>query len=721
MSIEKMTQIWPEWTVEKLLGRGSFGEVYKVVRKDPEHHLESYAAIKVISIPQNQSEVDTLRSEGLDLNGSRTYLQRIVNDFIGEIQLMESLKGMQNIVSVEDYKVVEKTNEIGWDILIRMELLTPFNTYISDKKLSESEVIKLGIDICSALEICNRRNIIHRDIKPENIFINDFGYFKLGDFGIARKLENMTSGLSQKGTFNYMAPEVANSSYYDARADIYSLGLVLFKLLNKNRLPFLDSDKQLLNPNDRRVAVERRIRGDPLPSPCQASEEMAKVILRACAFDPNQRFATATDMKNALLNINSRTVQPHTDPVPPSNNSHVYPEQTAAVRRPKSLKTPQPDPERTAAARRSKSPETPQPDPERTAAVRRSKSPETPQPDPEQTAAVRRPKSLKTPQPDPEQTAAVKPTISANTQNQKKRKTKKTRIIAALIAFLVVIGIGIFVISKLFDNASNTLQTEDVHEKDTDITTENGVPDVLGLTETEARSSLEALGLSVSVELTPADGAHTGMVLSMDQTSDNSVKLLVGEFTNFTFIENEDGLTLTGGPTAQILNLPDTINCIPITAIGAYVFAEGVDCAQGIYQVHFPKNLKRIEEGAFCSCLTLSKVDLPDSVTIIEDSAFWGCSAISEFHISENIVSIGDYAFQYCYGIPEIILPESCRSIGLQAFEGCIAVKRIDLPVGLTEIGAGAFSGCFQATLYVTEGSLAQQYAEKGDIPYEVQ
>ena len=720
MSIEKMTQIWPEWTVEKLLGRGSFGEVYKVVRKDPEHHLESYAAIKVISIPQNQSEVDTLRSEGLDLNGSRTYLQRIVNDFIGEIQLMESLKGMQNIVSVEDYKVVEKTNEIGWDILIRMELLTPFNTYISDKKLSESEVIKLGIDICSALEICNRRNIIHRDIKPENIFINDFGYFKLGDFGIARKLENMTSGLSQKGTFNYMAPEVANSSYYDARADIYSLGLVLFKLLNKNRLPFLDSDKQLLNPNDRRVAVERRIRGDPLPSPCQASEEMAKVILRACAFDPNQRFATATDMKNALLNINSRTVQPHTDPVPPSNNSHVYPEQTAAVRRPKSLKTPQPDPEQTAAVKRLKPPETPQPDPEQTAAARRSKSPETPQPDPEQTAAVRRPKSPETPQPDPERTAAMKPTASTNTQNPKKRETKKTRIIAALIAFLLFIGIGVFVISKFFDNASNTLQTEDVHENDTDITTENRVPDVLGLTETEARSSLESLGLSVSVELTPADGAHTGMVLSMDQTSDNSVKLLVGDLTDFTFIENEDGLTLTGGPTAPILNLPDTINCIPITAIGAYVFAEDVDRAQGIYQVHFPKNLKRIEEGAFCSCLTLSKVDLPDSVTIIEDSAFWGCSAISEFHISENIVSIGDYAFQYCYGLPEIILPESCRSIGLQAFEGCIAVKRIDLPVGLTEIGAGAFSGCFQATLYVTEGSPAQQYAENGDIPYEV-
>jgi serine/threonine protein kinase len=87
---------------------------------------------------------------------------------------MESLKGIQNIVSVEDYKVIEKTDTIGWDIYIRMELLVPFNTYICDKVLTEEEVIKLGCDICTALEICGQRNIIHRDIKPENIFINDF-------------------------------------------------------------------------------------------------------------------------------------------------------------------------------------------------------------------------------------------------------------------------------------------------------------------------------------------------------------------------------------------------------------------------------------------------------------------------------------------------------------------------------------------------------------------
>jgi len=308
MSVEVLKQIWPEWQIEgKPLGKGSFGVVYKAVRRD--HNLESHAAIKEISIPADPSEVASLRSEGLDENATRTYLQGIVNDFVSEIQLMESLKGVPNIVSVEDYKVVEKTNEIGWDIYIRMELLTSFNAYVCDKKLAEEEIIQLGCDICTALEICAKRNIIHRDIKPENIFINDFGYFKLGDFGIARKMENMTGGLSQKGTFNYMAPEVANSSVYDARVDIYSLGIVLYRLLNGNRLPFLDTEKQLLNPNERRNAVDRRIRGEKLPAPCEASPAMADLILRACAYDPDMRFASATEMKQALMSVANGTYQ----------------------------------------------------------------------------------------------------------------------------------------------------------------------------------------------------------------------------------------------------------------------------------------------------------------------------------------------------------------------------------------------------------------------------
>lgn len=302
MANDILNNIWPEWEIEgKPLGRGTYGVVYKAVRRD--HNVESHAAIKVISIPSDSSEVDSLRSEGLDINKTRTYLQGVVNDFVSEIQLMESFKGVQNIVSVEDYKVIEKTDEIGWDIYIRMELLTPFNSYVCDKTLTEQEVVKLGCDICTALELCAKRNVIHRDIKPENIFINQFGDFKLGDFGIARKLENVTGGLSQKGTYYYMAPEIEKSTNYDATVDLYSLGLVLYRFLNKNRLPFLETEQQVLNPTERMAALRRRLDGEQLPVPCDASPAMAEIILCACSPDPRRRFASAAAMKNALMSV----------------------------------------------------------------------------------------------------------------------------------------------------------------------------------------------------------------------------------------------------------------------------------------------------------------------------------------------------------------------------------------------------------------------------------
>ena len=290
--------IWPEWQIVETLGSGSYGKVYKVVRR--ERDVESYAAVKVISIPSSDAEIDSLRSEGMSAEEVRRFLENIVRDCENEIRLMDIFKGVQNIVSMDDYKIVAREGQIGWDIYIRMELLTPFKDI--NRKLTEDEVIKLGIDICYALELCAEKNVIHRDIKPENIFVNDFGFYKLGDFGIARILENVSAGLSLSGSRNYMAPEVVKGNY-DATVDIYSLGIVLYQLLNGNRLPFLDTDSQALDHNARIAALNRRFNCEALPPPCNASPEMAEIILCATDPDPRMRFANASAMKAALKNV----------------------------------------------------------------------------------------------------------------------------------------------------------------------------------------------------------------------------------------------------------------------------------------------------------------------------------------------------------------------------------------------------------------------------------
>ena len=202
----------------------------------------------------------------------------------------------------------EKLEKIIWLHFIRMEYLTCLTDIITRKKFSVKEAAKLGVDLCSALELCEKKRIIHRDIKPGNIFVSEFGTYKLGDFGIARQMDRASGALSSRGTYDYMAPEMFKGMRYDATVDLYALGIVLYKLMNRNRPPFIDPEAPGITAGDKEAALGRRISGENLPAPCDASVPMSIVILKACRADPADRFKTPGQMKNCLENIlNDRT------------------------------------------------------------------------------------------------------------------------------------------------------------------------------------------------------------------------------------------------------------------------------------------------------------------------------------------------------------------------------------------------------------------------------
>ncbi len=293
-----ISEVWPEWQEECVLGEGSFGKVYKAKRA--EYGRTFYSAIKVITVPKGPNEIKYARSQGMSDNEVYEYFRSIVDGLLNEISLMDNLKGAKNIVGIEDYKIVEHQEGIGWDIFIRMELLTPFDSFVSNPEFSQKDVIKLGVDICSALEVCEQNNIVHRDIKPDNVFISRFGEYKLGDFGIARKMEATQANLSRKGTLNYMAPEVYKSEEYGSNVDIYSLGMVLYTLLNNNRVAFLDPYNPITY-KDNESALSKRLSGVTPPLPCNASQSLGRVILKACAYNPHERYQNATEFKNDLI------------------------------------------------------------------------------------------------------------------------------------------------------------------------------------------------------------------------------------------------------------------------------------------------------------------------------------------------------------------------------------------------------------------------------------
>ena len=290
--------VWPEWELIEKIGEGSFGKVYKAKRT--ERGRSFYSAIKSISIPASKGELDSVRSEMNNEQSTREYFRNLVEDCIQEIYTMEHFCGNSHVVSFEDFKVVEYLDEIGWDISIRMEYLTSFMDYCTGKELTEKEVIKLGCDLAMALIYCRKLNIIHRDVKPENIFVSRFGDFKLGDFGIAREQAHTMSNMSKKGTYSYMAPEIYKGEKYDSSIDIYSLGIVLYKLMNQNRLPFLSLDKQLITYRDKETALARRMAGEKMPAPVNASAAFSHIILKACAYEPGKRYRKPEDMLRDL-------------------------------------------------------------------------------------------------------------------------------------------------------------------------------------------------------------------------------------------------------------------------------------------------------------------------------------------------------------------------------------------------------------------------------------
>lgn len=294
-----MTQqaaLWPGWDVVAELGSGSFGKVYEI-RRNTFGHVER-AALKVIHIPRDQSELDALAAQGYSRQQIVARLWQQLQGILGEYNRMSDIKGHTNVVYCDDFRYAQHSNGLGWTLYIKMELLTPMLRTVR-LPVSQVQVIRLGMDMCRALELCRSRSIVHRDIKPQNIFVSRDGDYKLGDFGIAKTAAGIYDG-TKVGTFQYMAPEVFHAKPYGAQADLYSLGMVLYWMLNRCRLPFIPQSASVITDEMDETARRRRFSGEPLPPPVDGSAQLRDVVLRACAFDPGARFATAQEMYLAL-------------------------------------------------------------------------------------------------------------------------------------------------------------------------------------------------------------------------------------------------------------------------------------------------------------------------------------------------------------------------------------------------------------------------------------
>ena len=299
--IKKYEPLWGKWRVKRIIGEGSFGAVYEV--ESEKFGNRSTCAVKLISFKnaemlQGVKDGETLSSEELE----QLKIEEAKKN-VREAVLMEKLEGRDHIVNIYDYDIFP--GQSTTDVIIRMELLTNLNDYMKAQQMdSENDlkniVMKLGIDIGQALEECEAEKIVHRDIKPDNIFINKNGTFKLGDFGLSRKMNKSASFSLRKsaGTPLYMAPEALGwGRKVDTLSDLYSLGIIMYQLLNGQNIPFVSGDGDFDEVDE---AIEKRADGEEILPPEHENGQLWKIIQKTCKFKKENRYQSAIEFRKEL-------------------------------------------------------------------------------------------------------------------------------------------------------------------------------------------------------------------------------------------------------------------------------------------------------------------------------------------------------------------------------------------------------------------------------------
>ena len=271
------------YQIESILGRGGMSSVYRA--QDP--NLRRKVAVKIIH---------------QHLTDNPEFIQR----FEQEAALVAQLRHT-NIVQVHDfnhdgdvyYMVLEYV--AGETLARKLEALNSVGL-----RLPLADIVRIMATICDAVDYAHQRRMIHRDLKPANVMINLLGEAVLMDFGIAKIMGGQphTATGAAMGTAAYMSPEQVQGDKADHRADIYSLGIIMYEMLG-GETPFHgDSTYQVMLQHVNEPVPDIRLIDTNVPG------SLAAILEKALAKDPDDRYQTAAAMADALRTFHRQLQRP---------------------------------------------------------------------------------------------------------------------------------------------------------------------------------------------------------------------------------------------------------------------------------------------------------------------------------------------------------------------------------------------------------------------------
>lgn len=233
-------------------------------------------AIKKITVPCYKAGSRNTDIDGLDekIRAEMAHLSKIISD-----------SGSQFVITYYDYKVVETSDRVKYDLYIRMDYLTSLQQIFKENDLTVRDLLKICIEICDSLEWCHQNGKVHNNINLNNIFVNDNKYL-LGDIASSEYRRNETEYC--------IAPELFRGANPTSQSDIYALGMVMYVLLNKGLPPFASSYS-----NEDIEAAIVRLRNSDTPLPLKVNQGLEEVIKKALS-PIEKRYTSVDEMRKAL-------------------------------------------------------------------------------------------------------------------------------------------------------------------------------------------------------------------------------------------------------------------------------------------------------------------------------------------------------------------------------------------------------------------------------------
>ena len=272
-------ELWSSWHIGEEIGEGFGSKVYILTNKNGE-----VSVLKAIS-----------SAFGADDEKREETIEQL-------LQKLEALKECPGAIPIEDYEVRvvrDYTQQIaGYDILLRMKRMYSLQRVMDETiYLDEAEVTEMALEIASILKEAHAKGIIHGNIKPSNIFIqkgpDNMPVYYLSDFA-SNKIRGYREGNLIGAT--YCSPESATLGVEEeASDDFYSLGLVIYQLLNKNEIPFIEESDLDLG-----AAVKRRMAGAALPELNGLHSDIDEVMMRCCSYKKQYRYHNANGILGDL-------------------------------------------------------------------------------------------------------------------------------------------------------------------------------------------------------------------------------------------------------------------------------------------------------------------------------------------------------------------------------------------------------------------------------------